>query len=84
MDALASLFVQKPLHIVLVALVFLAGYLALRFTAKGARRHPRGLLVPPPPGSSTPPGSGSSWSGAPTPTSESTCWFSGPSSPSSS
>ncbi len=46
MDFLASLFVQKPLHIVLVALVFLAGHLVLRFTAKGPRRHPRARLVP--------------------------------------
>ncbi|MCG6923780.1 MAG: hypothetical protein LJF30_00425 [Acidobacteria bacterium] len=46
MDFLASLFVQKPLSILLVALVFLVGFLALQFTGLGAGRHPRALLVP--------------------------------------
>lgn len=45
MDLLSSLFVQKPLHILLVALVFLAGFSALRFTALGAGRRATALLV---------------------------------------
>ena len=46
MDFLSSMFVQQPLHILLVALVFLAGFLTLRFTALGAGRHATALLVP--------------------------------------
>ena len=46
MDLLSSLLVQKPFHILLVALVFLAGFLVLRFTALGAGRHAPALLVP--------------------------------------
>ncbi len=45
MEFLAGLFVGKPLHILAVAGVFLAGHLALRLTALGAGRHPRALLV---------------------------------------
>lgn len=46
MELLASLFVGKPLNILAVATVFLAGYLALlRSVALGAGRHPRPLLV---------------------------------------
>jgi hypothetical protein len=41
---LASLFVGKPLSILGVAVLFLAGHLLLRFTALGAGRHPRPLL----------------------------------------
>jgi hypothetical protein len=44
MEFLASLFVGKPLHILGVALVFLAGHLLLRLTALGGGRHPRPLL----------------------------------------
>ncbi len=45
MEFLVSLFVGKPLSILAVSTLFLAGYLALRFTALGAGRHPRWLLV---------------------------------------
>jgi hypothetical protein len=45
MDLLASLLVGKPLHILAVAALFLAGHLALRLTAMGAGRNPRPLLV---------------------------------------
>ena len=45
MEVLASLFVGKPQNILPVAVVFLAGYLALRFTALGIARHPRPLLI---------------------------------------
>ncbi len=45
MQFLASLFVAKPLNILAVAVVLLAGYLALRFTALGIARHPRPLLM---------------------------------------
>ena len=44
MEFLASLFVGKPLPILGVGLVFLAGHLVLRLTALGAGRHPRPLL----------------------------------------
>ena len=45
MESLGSLFVGKPLNILVVAVVFLAGYLGLRFTALGIARHPRRLLI---------------------------------------
>ncbi|MCG6967884.1 MAG: hypothetical protein LJE59_15400 [Chromatiaceae bacterium] len=45
MELLASMFVGKPQHILVVAVVFLAGYLALRFTAPDIARHPRSLLI---------------------------------------
>jgi len=45
MELLASLFVGKPLNILALAAIFLAGYLALRFTAIGIARHPRALLI---------------------------------------
>jgi hypothetical protein len=45
MQFLANLFVARPLNIFLVALVFLAGYLAMRFSAFGVSRHPRALLI---------------------------------------
>ncbi len=45
MEFLSSLLVGKPLHILAVAVLFLAGGLALRLTAFGAGRHPRWLLV---------------------------------------
>ena len=46
MDFLSLLFVQKPLNILLVAVVFLAGFLVLRFTGLGEGRHATALLVP--------------------------------------
>jgi len=45
MAYLASILVAKPLNILGVTLVFLAGSLLLRLTALGAGRHPRPLLV---------------------------------------
>jgi hypothetical protein len=45
MELLASLFVGKPMNIMALAVLFLAGYLALRFTAIGMSRHPRSLLI---------------------------------------
>jgi hypothetical protein len=45
MEFLASLFVGKPLNILAVAVVFLAGYLLLRFTALDLARHSRLLLI---------------------------------------
>lgn len=45
MEILASLFVGKPLGILAVAVFFLAGNLALRFTALGTGRRPRWLLA---------------------------------------
>ena len=44
-ESLASLVVGKPLHILAVAVVFLAGFVALRAKAFGAVRRPRALLV---------------------------------------
>jgi hypothetical protein len=45
MELLASLFVGKPIHILGVALAFLAGHLLLRLTSLGVGRHPRPLLL---------------------------------------
>ena len=45
MEQLASLFVGKPLNISTFAVLFLAGYLALRFKAIGIARHTRPLLI---------------------------------------
>ena len=45
MELLAALFVGKPLNILVVAAIFLAGYLVLRFKTVGAGRHPWPLLV---------------------------------------
>lgn len=45
MELLVSLFVGKPQNILAVAVVFLAGYLLLRFTALGLSRHSRLLLI---------------------------------------
>jgi len=45
MEPLALLFVGKPLNILALAILFLAGYLALRFTALEISRHPRSLLI---------------------------------------
>ena len=44
METLASLFVGKPLHIIGIALAFLAGHLVLRLATFGAGRHPKPLL----------------------------------------
>jgi len=46
MSAIAALFVQKPMNILIVAAVFAAGYLILRFTAVGDGRQASALLVP--------------------------------------
>jgi hypothetical protein len=45
MEFLASLFVGKPLNILALAVLFLAGYLALRHAPLGICRHPRSLLI---------------------------------------
>lgn len=45
MQLLASMFVGKPQHILTVAVVFLVGFLVLRFTPIGNARHPRSLLI---------------------------------------
>jgi hypothetical protein len=45
MRFLASLFVGKPLNILAVAGVFVAGFFALRVASFGAGRHPRALLA---------------------------------------
>lgn len=45
MDLIVSLFVGKPQAIALVAVAFLAGYLALRFRWPGLARHPGALLI---------------------------------------
>jgi hypothetical protein len=44
METLSALFVGRPLNILAVALVFLAGHLLLRLTSLGVGRHPRPLL----------------------------------------
>jgi hypothetical protein len=46
MDFIASLLVHKPLNILVVALIFLAGFVALRFTSLGQGKHAAALLVP--------------------------------------
>ena len=45
MELLVSLFVGRPMNILALAVLFLAGYLALRLTALGVGRHPRSLLI---------------------------------------
>jgi len=45
MELLSSLLVGRPLNILAVALLFVAGHLLLRLTALGAGRHPRPLLI---------------------------------------
>jgi len=45
MEFFSSLFVGKPLHILAVGALLLAGHLLLRLTSLGAGRHPRLLLV---------------------------------------
>lgn len=46
MEWIASLLVHRPLNILIVAIVFFAGFVALRASAWGATRHPAALLVP--------------------------------------
>jgi hypothetical protein len=43
MQWIASLFVHKPLNILVVAGLFAAGYCLLRFTALGAGKHDSAL-----------------------------------------
>jgi hypothetical protein len=45
MELLASLLVGKPQNILVVAIVFLAGYIVLRFAALGIDHNPRPLLI---------------------------------------
>ncbi|MGA7964288.1 MAG: hypothetical protein WCB49_00030 [Gammaproteobacteria bacterium] len=45
MEPLAHLFVGKPQNILVVTVVFLAGYLVLRFAALGSVRHSHPLLI---------------------------------------
>jgi len=45
MTFLAGLFVGQPLHILIVAAVFLAGHFLLKMTPLGVGRHLRPLLV---------------------------------------
>lgn len=45
MERLASLFVAKPLNILIVAGLFLAVYLVLRFKAIGFVRYTRSMLI---------------------------------------
>ena len=46
MDFLARVFVNQPLHVLLLALVYLVGWLALRLAGVPAGRQPSALLVP--------------------------------------
>lgn len=46
MEWIASLFVQRPLNILAVAVVFVVGFIALRASAWVGTRHPAALLVP--------------------------------------
>jgi hypothetical protein len=46
MEALSSPAAQKPLHILFVAVLFLACFLLLRFTEVGRGRRAAALLVP--------------------------------------
>lgn len=46
MEFLASLVVQKPLNILIVAGMFVAAYLALRLTSFGDGKHASALLIP--------------------------------------
>jgi hypothetical protein len=45
LEAVAALFVAKPLNILAIAIAFLAGYAVPRFTALGVNRHPGPLFV---------------------------------------
>ena len=46
MEFLASLFVNQPLHVLLVACVYLVVWIALRLAGVPAGRRPSALLVP--------------------------------------
>jgi hypothetical protein len=46
LDFLASVFVNQPLHVLLLAMVYLVGWLALRLAGVPAGRKPSALLVP--------------------------------------
>jgi hypothetical protein len=45
MELLTSMFVANPENILVVAVMFLAGYFTLRSTAIGTSHHPRPLLI---------------------------------------
>ena len=45
MDALSSLLVGRPLNILVVAALAVAGHLLVRHIGLGSGRHPRALLV---------------------------------------
>jgi hypothetical protein len=45
MELLASLFVGKPQNILVVAILFLTGYLVLRFAVLGIARNTRPLII---------------------------------------
>jgi hypothetical protein len=45
MELLASFLVGKPQNILVVAIIFLTGYLVLRFSALGIARSSRPLLI---------------------------------------
>jgi hypothetical protein len=45
-DFLASLFVNQPLHVLLLAVVYLVAWVALRLAGVPAGRRPSALLVP--------------------------------------
>jgi len=45
-DLLASLFVNRPLHVLLLAVVYLVVWVALRLAGVPAGRKPSALLVP--------------------------------------
>lgn len=45
MEFIASLFVGKPLHILVVALVFIVGYLTLRFVFHCVKRRTHLLFI---------------------------------------
>lgn len=45
MSFLASLFITKPLNILAVAFIFLAGYIAQRFKVLGFKRNTRPMLI---------------------------------------
>ena len=46
MEFIASLFVHKPINILIVAAVFFAGFLVLRLSSLGEGKHTLALLVP--------------------------------------
>jgi len=46
LESVASLFVNQPLHVLLLAFVYLVAWLALRLAGVPAGRKPSALLVP--------------------------------------